>query len=148
MPSDAAPDCAAHPVHPAPLNKKQSPPDLLCKHGPSFMSSVAERSIENELGTTKVSLPVAEISEPPHTLCAMQPDVVETLAGSIQRLGLHTPITVRPIGRTADLFDSHMYQVITGRHRLAAARKLGWTRIDAVILDCDKTEVRLWEIAE
>ncbi|MDE2582761.1 MAG: ParB N-terminal domain-containing protein [Rhodospirillales bacterium] len=37
---------------------------------------------------------------------------------------------------------------MAGRHRVEAARKLGWTEIEAVVRECDETDARLWEIAE
>jgi len=68
--------------------------------------------------------------------------VVGALAESIGKLGLRTPITVVADGE--DLF------LVSGRHRLEAARRLGWDSIDAftVFDDPDGDEVRLWEISE
>ena len=39
-------------------------------------------------------------------------------------------------------------EVMAGRHRIAAARKLGWEEIEAREFDGDKDHARLWEIAE
>jgi ParB family chromosome partitioning protein len=38
--------------------------------------------------------------------------------------------------------------LVAGRHRLEAAKSLGWTEIDTFVLDGDDTDARLWEIAE
>jgi ParB-like chromosome segregation protein Spo0J len=38
--------------------------------------------------------------------------------------------------------------LVTGRHRLAAAKSLDWTEIDAFFISGDKTNRRLWTIAE
>jgi hypothetical protein len=68
-------------------------------------------------------------------------DGVDRLADSMSKIGLRTPITVRHIGRDCVL--------VAGAHRLAAAKKLGWTRIDCFIdARSSRDEARLWEIAE
>lgn len=76
---------------------------------------------------------------------------VGTLAESIKRLGLQTPITVRvddniPDPETGEIMGA--YALIAGRHRLEAYRKLGFDRIPAVVRDCTEVEAELWEIAE
>lgn len=38
--------------------------------------------------------------------------------------------------------------LVTRHHRLAAAKLLGWSHIEAVVPDGDERESRLWEIAE
>lgn len=38
--------------------------------------------------------------------------------------------------------------LIAGRHRLEAARRLGWEEIDAYVFEGDERDARLWEIAE
>jgi len=40
------------------------------------------------------------------------------------------------------------FSVISGIHRVVAAKELGWDQIDAVVLDCDERGLRLIEIAE
>ena len=55
-------------------------------------------------------------------------------------IGLQTPITVRMQGKTVVL--------VSGLHRLAAAKLLGWDAILCVELSGDKIDARLWEIAE
>ena len=57
-----------------------------------------------------------------------------------QKIGLRTPISVR--GRDG------RYLLVTGAHRLAAAKQLGWSRIDCVVIDYDDVQAELWEIAE
>jgi len=71
---------------------------------------------------------------------------VDELVSSILVSGLMNPIWVscvrdedgRPVG----------YRLISGNHRLAAAKKLDWEFIDARIVDCDEREARLMEISE
>src|SRR5262245_62578243 len=55
----------------------------------------------------------------------LEPGLVETLAASMKETGLLHPIAVRrtPVG----------YHLILGRHRLEAARQLGWQTIPASI---------------
>lgn len=37
---------------------------------------------------------------------------------------------------------------VKGRHRLEAAKRLGWTHIDCAVVDGDEIGAELWEIAE
>lgn len=70
---------------------------------------------------------------------------VDRLVQSIQSVGLRTPITVR----TAE--DGARLVLVTGAHRLAAAKTIGWETIDAFVEDedeCDEIDAELWEIAE
>lgn len=83
----------------------------------------------------------------------VRPDAVERLAASMEKIGLRTPISVRyyperpehvPAGDTDDALI-----LMTGAHRLAAARHLGWEQIEAfVYYDGDHIDAQLWEIAE
>jgi len=73
---------------------------------------------------------------------------VAVLAASIQRLGLRTPIWVRHHpNRPSDGADDSIL-LIAGAHRLAAAKSLGWRKIDAVFVNDDLVNDELWEIAE
>jgi ParB family chromosome partitioning protein len=65
---------------------------------------------------------------------------VEKLAQSIDQIGLRHPITVRRRG--------DKYQLIAGRHRLEACKKLGREHIPASIVAMAGDDARLWEIAE
>lgn len=84
-------------------------------------------------------------------LRAANPERIDSLAKSIQRLGLQTPITVRIVrefleddgGTTTDVPI-----LVSGMHRLEAAKSLGWPEIDAFVMECDDRDFRLWEIAE
>jgi ParB family chromosome partitioning protein len=75
---------------------------------------------------------------------------VSSLADSMGRLGLKTPISVRyyqhreGVTGTADSFV-----LICGLHRLEAARLLGWEEIECFVTkDEDDDHARMWEIAE
>ena len=63
------------------------------------------------------------------------------IVDSLKRLGMLSPIIVRVI--TED--NIHL---IAGRHRLEAAKRLGWGMIDAYCFTGDDTEARMREIAE
>jgi ParB family chromosome partitioning protein len=65
---------------------------------------------------------------------------LRVIKDSMAKIGLKTPITVRA--------TKEGYKLVTGRHRLEAAKLLGWTKIDAFVMAGGKTESRLWTIAE
>lgn len=86
----------------------------------------------------RVSIDVIEIS-PSHRRA--NPATVASLAESMGRIGLMQPIQIyAPDDQTALL--------VSGRHRLEAARSLGWEEIDAFLVDGDKIDLRLREISE
>ena len=62
-------------------------------------------------------------------------EAVDKLAASIREVGLIQPISVRcvPVMDGGVAVDG--YQIVAGHHRVAAARALGWTEIDAIIVD-------------
>jgi ParB-like chromosome segregation protein Spo0J len=84
----------------------------------------------------------------PHSSRSIQPAVVATLTESMGSIGLNMPITVRPSKRIRNGVDADVWEIITGRHRFEAARRLNWTHIDGVIFQGDDRGARLWEIAE
>jgi ParB/Sulfiredoxin domain len=65
---------------------------------------------------------------------------VRMLADSIKAIGLNTPPTVRPSKKGPIL--------VTGQHRLEAAKSLGWKEIECFVMRGDKIERQLWRIAE
>lgn len=80
-------------------------------------------------------------------------EAVKTLASSMSSIGLRTPISVRyyparpehvPAGETDDALI-----LMTGAHRLEAAKALGWEKIECFVYqDGDEIDAQLWEIAE
>ncbi|MYE01739.1 MAG: hypothetical protein F4Y03_10760 [Alphaproteobacteria bacterium] len=75
-------------------------------------------------------------------LRAVDPAAVEHLAESIDRQGLQSPVLVRRA-------DEGGYILVAGAHRIAAARLLGWTRIEAFeVKDLPEDELALLEIDE
>ncbi len=76
-------------------------------------------------------------------------EAVEKLAASIREVGLIQPISVRcvPVMDGGVAVDG--YQIVAGHHRVAAARALGWTEIDAIIVDAgEHLQAELIEIDE
>jgi ParB/RepB/Spo0J family partition protein len=71
----------------------------------------------------------------------LNPEVVSVLAESIASIGLLQPISVYAPD------DSTVY-LVTGNHRLEAAKKLGWDLIDAVLVTGDELDREMREITE
>jgi len=68
-------------------------------------------------------------------------EVVAALAESMKRFGLLNPISVYAP-------DDSAAWLVTGYHRLEAARRLGWDFIDGVFVDGDEIDRELREITE
>jgi ParB family transcriptional regulator, chromosome partitioning protein len=68
-------------------------------------------------------------------------DKVRVLAESIKKIDLRTPISVRK-RNNGDIV------LVTGLHRLEAAKLLGWKEIDCVVMKGGKIQRQLWTIAE
>ncbi len=74
-------------------------------------------------------------------LRSIDPEKVAMLADSIAAIGLQQPISVwSPDENTLDL--------VAGRHRFEAVKKLGWEEIDCIFVDLDDLDRQLWEIDE
>ena len=65
---------------------------------------------------------------------------VRVLADFIKAIGLNTPPTVR-LSKKGPI-------LVTGQHRLEAAKSLGWNHIDCLVMRGDKIDRQLWRIAE
>ena len=72
-----------------------------------------------------VSLPVIDCYPNSHAR-NMNKDTVASLAESMGKIGLRTPITVRPCMQYRNCERISAYEVVSGHHRLEAAHKLGW----------------------
>lgn len=73
-------------------------------------------------------------------------DAINDLAVSMRDIGLIYPINVAVSGKNES--GKNMYSVYGGTNRCKAALKLGWKRINAIVLTGDEDELRLYEIAE
>ena len=70
-------------------------------------------------------------SEHPRPLVTQE---VDKLAASIKEIGLIQPITV--ISKTIMRgLPEPGWKIVAGHHRVAACRALGWTEIDALVID-------------
>lgn len=74
--------------------------------------------------------------------------VVERLAESMDRIGLQNPIQVRhnfgidpDTGEYERDLDQGGFALVAGAHRIEAARRLGWGRIEALVLDDPNPDV-------
>lgn len=65
---------------------------------------------------------------------------VKAMADSITEIGLLNPISVSQIGDE--------YLLVAGRHRLEAAKLLGWDKVPAVVVELDDVDRLLAEIDE
>lgn len=73
---------------------------------------------------------------------------VDKLAASIKAVGLIQPITVRPAVVMNGIAEQG-FQIVAGHHRVAACRSLGWSEIDAIVVDAvEHLQAELIEIDE
>ena len=81
---------------------------------------------------------------------ALSDDAVSRLAASMKDIGLCQPISIRIVDEMIvdGRLTSGVPLLVAGRHRLAAAKSLGWAAIDCVEIADDAVEAELWEIAE
>jgi ParB/RepB/Spo0J family partition protein len=78
----------------------------------------------------------------PSRMRSLRPEIVDALAESFRVIGQQQPIIVRPR-------EGAGVALIAGRHRVEAARKLGWPAIQAVVVsDLDADKALLAEIDE
>jgi ParB family transcriptional regulator, chromosome partitioning protein len=66
---------------------------------------------------------------------------VHLIAESMKKIGLRTPLSVRK-RNNGDIV------LVTGLHRLEAAKLLGWKQIDCIIIKGEKVQRQLWTVAE
>ena len=73
---------------------------------------------------------------------------VDRLASSIREIGLIQPITVQHAVVMSGLAEAG-FQIVAGHHRVAACRALGWTEIDAIVIETtERLQADLIEIDE
>ena len=85
-------------------------------------------------------------SEQPRPLIT---EAVDKLACSIRDVGLIQPITVRQCSIMSGGLAGQGFQVVAGHHRVAACRALGWTEIDAIVIEAgEHLQAELIEIDE
>lgn len=96
--------------------------------------------------TQRIELGLLRASAQPRPL---QTADVDKLAASIREVGLIQPVTVRSVSAMHNGLVQRVFQIVAGHHRVAAARALGWTEIDAVVVQAEgRLEAELIEIDE
>ena len=93
----------------------------------------------------RVSLALLRDSAQPRDLVQAN---VDMLRASIEQVGLIQPIRVRPAGVIVRGLGEQGFQIVAGHHRVAAARALGWTEIDAIVDTAEHLQAELIEIDE
>ncbi len=73
---------------------------------------------------------------------SVDPERVTSLAASMQAIGLQTPISVWVTD------DNQHVHLVAGRHRLEAAKLLGWEQISCFVVKLDERQRRMWELSE
>ena len=98
------------------------------------------------MNTQRVPLNLLRASAQPRPL---QTTDVDKLAASIREVGLIQPVTVRSVSAMHNGLVQHVFQIVAGHHRVAAARPLGWTEINAIVVQAEgHLEAELIEIDE
>lgn len=79
-------------------------------------------------------------------------ETVKRLMESIAAIGLQTPISVRFNSKAISPItqEAGAHELIAGRHRIEACRRLGWDDIAIIEWpeDADPRDIRMWEISE
>ncbi len=81
---------------------------------------------------------------------ALSENAVISLAESVKQIGLKQPISIRVVDlMVVDGQECEGVPVlVAGRHRLEAAKRLGWSHIDCFEVSDDAIQAEIWEIAE
>lgn len=93
----------------------------------------------------RVSLALVRDSAQPRDLVQAN---VDMLKASMEQVGLIQPIRVRPATIIVRGLGEWGFQIVAGHHRVAAARALGWTEIDAIVDTAEHLQAELMEIDE
>lgn len=84
-----------------------------------------------KIAVDKIALPDFQIRE------EIDSDHVEEIMESFEKDGQWNPIIVRP-----NQDGNPKYQIVSGTHRLEAAKRLGWSEIDAMVKDLGDEDAR------
>jgi len=76
----------------------------------------------------------------------IDPAYVEAIAASMAQHGQINPITIR--STPAKNKGATPYTLVAGGYRTSAAELLGWTEIDAIVVEADQIEAQIIEISE
>jgi ParB/RepB/Spo0J family partition protein len=75
----------------------------------------------------------------------VDPKKVDSVAASIAKIGLRTPVTVRRITKG---FGQQVLTLVAGFVRLKAAQAIGLEYIDAFVMQGTETDARMWQLME
>jgi ParB/RepB/Spo0J family partition protein len=80
----------------------------------------------------------------------LNPTAVKVLAESMKLIGLQSPVAVRYVANRQNTAygSDDSYVLVAGGHRLAAAKLLGWVKIETFGVTGDDASARLLEISE
>lgn len=80
----------------------------------------------------------------------VDPEHVASLAASIEKIGLMTPVTIRTVSEMEinGVKETDVPVLVAGLHRLEAIKALGVESISCIEMDSGDIEAQLWEIAE
>ncbi len=102
--------------------------------------AAADRQTKTKPSSMEVVKIRVEDVNVPDNWRSINKEKLECIAESMNLIGLRTPISVRTIKQG--------FRLIAGRHRLEAAKKLGWKRIKAIVMRGDKLDRLIWHDAE
>jgi ParB family transcriptional regulator, chromosome partitioning protein len=126
--------------HATAATKKSKPADHTTDRRHRDNADAADQTTGAKPSSVKVvRVRIVDIAIPEKSRSIRQ-DTVDALAVSMNQIGLRTPISVRN--------SKKEIQLVAGRHRLEAAKKLGWKRINAIVMHDDKLDRRIWHNAE
>jgi ParB family transcriptional regulator, chromosome partitioning protein len=126
--------------HATTATKKSKPVDHPIDQRQRDNADAADRMTGAKPSSIKVvRVRIADIAIP-EKWRSIRKDTVDALAASMKQIRLRTPISVRN--------SKKGIQLVVGRHRLEAAKKLGWNRIDAIVVPDDKLDRRIWHNTE
>jgi ParB family transcriptional regulator, chromosome partitioning protein len=86
-----------------------------------------------------VKVPVVDVLVPSHWR-RINKIKLKHITDSMNSIGIQNPIHVR--------INNAGIKLIAGRHRLEAAKQLGWKRIDAIAMPDDSLDRQLWHYSE
>jgi len=116
------------------------------KNSPSKLGTSGKPSISVQIKPSEIICP--------KRMRALQPEAVAAIAESFEAVGQLQPIVVRvwvpPWVPSEPGKTDHMarYILVAGAHRLAAAKRLGWETIGAIVLEFADADAELAEIDE
>lgn len=92
-------------------------------------------------------IPLGRIVSSPYQVRAENDDDIASLAEDLERNGLVQPVTVR-VRKGYFVGVKDAFELVAGHRRCAAARKLGWKEIDAIVVEADDAQAEAMLVSE